>query len=402
MSKAIAWLISCMLTAGLGFSVGWVTQQQRARPAPAAAPAMMPAVNWQRTWDQALRTLTAPERWSELRSIVTQWAEQDASAAVAAVQRLPDASERWSMLPNAVGAWAQRAPRDATDWVLQLEPSALRSESLLVALRELASKDPQTAVAMAAQLPHREQREQLPRVLVQWSQRDLAATMQYLEGLQDVPLRNLTIVGIAGDYGRRDIEAAITWASALPAAQSELALRSVLFALKPQDPARASRMLGILKDADERFLAAREIAESWAESDVTAALAWAFQQPDAAQRTELIEAVFRRWCDFDAAAASQQLAQLQDPVARDAAAVAVATNRFVPIAVAEQAQLIIVDAGRRRKVAEWLYHRLQGYGHDAALVERYRQEAGITSTDTDRETLDEFSAGQGYLPPPAD
>lgn len=389
MTRATAWLISCALAAGVGFAAGRAPPLHSA-PAPAQVTAAKATPNWQQAWEQARGIANAEARATKLRTVAAQWVEQDPGGAAAAMQALPDAPERWALLPDLVERWARRAPRDATEWVLHLEASALRSESLLVALRELAAKDAPAAVAFAAQLPRREQRAQLPRVLVQWAERDLAATMEYLQRLEDAPLRDLTIVGIAADYAQRDVDAAITWASALPAEQSQRALRSVFWALASQDPPRASSMIAALADVDERRLAASEIAARWAGSDPTAALGWAFQEPVAAERTALIEVIFRRWSDYDAAAASRQLVELQDPLARDAAAIAVATNRFVPLALAEQARQMIADVGRKQKVASWLHHRLQGYGYDAALVERYRLEAGIAAEDPDAEIHNEF------------
>jgi hypothetical protein len=371
-------LTSVVLISGLGFVAGWMSHLRWAVAEPAPHVAAAPAVNWQQTWDEALRIPASDVRAEKLRAIVIEWAQESPSAALSGVQRLTDGGERWILLTEAVAGWAQSSPQDAAEWVLELEPSWRRWEPLRAALDGLAAQDPLAAVALAGQLPERERSDALQRSLVRWAKQDLLSAMQYLERLPGSELRDRVILDIASDYAQRDVDAAITWASALPPPQSQGALLRVLDWLIRQDPMRAARMLAILGEGADRRQAARDIAFHWAGSDAPAALAWAFeQQPVAGDRTSLIEAVFKRWCEYDAPAASRQLVELQDPAVRDAAAIAVATNEYVPIALAQQAHQVILDEDLKRKISGLLYNRMEGYGYDAALLERYRQEAGL-------------------------
>jgi hypothetical protein len=376
------------LISALGFAAGWMGHQRWgvAEPVPQAAAA--PALSWAQRWDEGLRIPDAYARATQLHAIAIGWAKESPAVALTAVQRLTDGSDRWMLLTAAVTGWAQQAPQEAADWVLKLEPSSRRSDALTAALDGLAAKDPPAAVALAGQLPQRERGSALQRSLVRWADKDLPSAMQYLERLPDSPMRDLTIVDIARGYAERDLDAAITWGSVLPPAQSAHALRSILDWLTRQDPMRAAGMLAILEDGAERRQAVRAVALNWAGSDAPAALAWALQQPLADDHTSLIEAVFNRWCEYDAAAASRRLLELQDPSLRDAAAIVVATNQYVPIALAQQAHQLILDEGIKRKISGLLYNRMQGYGYDAALLERYRQEAGYRPWASAMQTLD--------------
>src|SRR5687767_6258643 len=117
-SRVMVRLTRFVLISTLGFAAGWMGHQRWGVAVPEPQAEATPAVNWQQSWDEALRTPEESLRATQLRAVAIGWARESPAAALTAVQRLTDGSDRWLLLTAAVTGWAQQAPQEAADWVL--------------------------------------------------------------------------------------------------------------------------------------------------------------------------------------------------------------------------------------------------------------------------------------------
>lgn len=221
--------------------------------------------------------------------------------AVAAASNATDASLSGAIpQPSPVAAPSRRNPRSAAsiEPFLATTNKLERLAQIREAFRQLASGDPSTALQAAKQIKDLNERETALLTLVtEWTQGELRSPLERAQAI--------AMYGVEAGLGlelARNPDLALTWANTLTQGTG----RQVLLA---------------------------QAAVGLAASDPTAAFALGDQLPED-QRRGFLDAVFAGWAGKDTEAALQWANQLSDPAERDAAVAAIRTTAPVGIGTA--------------------------------------------------------------------
>jgi hypothetical protein len=275
--------------------------------------------------------------WSEgrqrdltLRDVFHRWAEIDPEAAIAQAQqvRLPLGI---AAVHAAVSGFVQSDPPRASA-LLAAAPTADQG----AILRVKAFRDAQLAEA-----------------LLNWSEQDPQAAIEFLVQLPPGELGPRTVEDITAAWARRDPVVALGWAAQLsnPLLRAD-ATRGAVSAWTESDPAAAATYVLSLPLGYRRDMLTETVVHRWVQQDPAAAAGWALSQSGVVQGRALV-AVAQGWADNDPPAAAAWSTQLPASHARDQAWKAVASAWSLSNAAA---------------AAEWLGELPPGAGRDAAVL----------------------------------
>jgi RNA polymerase sigma factor (sigma-70 family) len=128
--------------------------------------------------------------------------------------------------------------------------------------------------------------------------------------LVDFPFMGQILAGSIGkEWVRQDPAAALAWAEKLPDTQRGGALVGVLGTLAGTDPARAASLATQLDEGGTRRHVIGDIAQAWAKSSPTEAMAWARSLPGEDGTTAMLKSL-ESWSRNEPAAAASHLDQL--------------------------------------------------------------------------------------------
>jgi hypothetical protein len=167
--------------------------------------------------------------------------------------------------------------------------------------------------------------ELLPRLVAH----DARAAARFAELQEDHYLREISLRLVAQHWSRLDTEAALAWAASLgDPRERDDTISDVTLALAQDDPRRAIAIRERYAGAGARDAALVAMGQQWAMKDFDAALAWAEQQADPTQRTDLLQRLtFVRAETGDHLAAAQLAAdRIADDRARQEALAMVAAH----------------------------------------------------------------------------
>jgi len=154
---------------------------------------------------------------------------------------------------------------------------------------ELVMRDSQAAFAWVEQLQVREDREAaLKQVCLQLAQRDPASAMNAAWRLQlgkwGDKDQTLVLEKLASQWATSDLNSALTWARALPAAEDgrrDHIIKGIASAIASATPADAARLVaGQMTSDSAQFHAALDVLSKWSTNDMAAAKAWLDAFPD--------------------------------------------------------------------------------------------------------------------------
>jgi hypothetical protein len=158
---------------------------------------------------------------------------------------------------------------------------------------------------------------------------DARAAARFAELQEDHYLREISLRLVAQRWARLDTEAALAWAASLgDPRERDDTISDVTLALAQDDPRRAIAIRERYAGAGARDAALVAMGQQWAMKDFDAALAWAEQQADPTQRTDLLQRLtFVRAESGDHLAAAQlAAARIADDRARQEALAMVAAH----------------------------------------------------------------------------
>lgn len=221
--------------------------------------------------DRALEFLDDPPPGIEpqlLISMVTSRAVQDPeqAAEIAGKFLQSDNLQSKAALSQFVSNWMQNQPDSALDWLMS-NNAALDARTISMAASGLASRDVATAVEYIDRIPQQHR--------ASW------------------------ITQIAGQYGRAEPAAALSWVAEYQGQPFyETAFRQVLQAAAQTDPRSAAQQLSQASD-NVQLGAATQVASLWAQQEPRAAVEWAAELSSDEARTQALTTAVGAWANTD-------------------------------------------------------------------------------------------------------
>ena len=231
-------------------------------------------------------------------------------------------------------------------------------------------------MAMAERLSRTEQQRIVPLLLLNWANNDPRSAAAWLEKQDDPQMHRQALMMIASNYAERDGDEALRWGATLSGENSQVVMSQVIQRIAHDDPERAGSMISQMDDGPFRKSAIAAIAQTWAQSDPRAALAWVAKQSSSEATPDLYGSVFGQWAIYDVDAAVSQLNFILDSENRNAAIRGILDSGYVEPDLLDRLYQRLEGAEARRLVAGQVYYRLREV--DSRAAERYRIEAGIT------------------------
>jgi hypothetical protein len=274
----------------------------------------------------------------------------------------PPSRQRDLTLRDVYKRWGEIEPRAALTQAQQVK-MPLGLGAIHAAVRGFVESDPARACAMLAAPPAADQGAilrvktfrdgQLAEALLNWSEQDPQAAIEFLLQLPPGDLGPRTVTDVTTAWARQDPVVALGWASQLanPLLRAD-ATRGAVSAWTETEPAAAASYVSSLPPGFQRDMLTETVVHDWVQQDPSAAASWASAQTGVTQGRAL-EAVASGWADNDAPAAAAWVVQLPAGRVRDTAWEAVATAWSLN----DSAAAVV-----------WLGELPPGTGRDAAIV----------------------------------
>jgi len=126
------------------------------------------------------------------------------------------------------------------------------------------------------------------------------------------------MAGVATSWAQTDPQAAMAWATTLPPSVRNVVLANAVRVFASQDPQAASAYFATMPNGGyNRSMIISDIAESWANTDPAATLAWVSSAATGQTRDQEMQKVLNQMGQTDPAGAAAYLAQLPDGSMRD-------------------------------------------------------------------------------------
>jgi hypothetical protein len=151
--------------------------------------------------------------------------------------------------------------------------------------------DPRAALATA--LGYRDiglRNREFARLLQLWIARDLEAALAYVRSMPRGAAFSEGLLLVLDAVSRRDVDRALALAAELATTRDDRNFYSAFFdRLAQENIAKATAKLALVPAGEARENATRAVASLWARTDPAAALAWAKNLPEAADRNAALE-----------------------------------------------------------------------------------------------------------------
>jgi hypothetical protein len=259
---------------------------------------------------------------SILRSVAGAWSKDEPRAAIAWIERLTrqvDRDNAWagfSLDARTLGAEA------SIQLLKEIGSDNRRAQVAAQMARDWARDNAQAALAWAQQLPEGAVRNGALRpVLEEWAAINPSQVVAYLTANPTVDPKSDLLPGAAGLWATRDSAEALQWLQSLPSglARDEIVNQMARGLREVVEPAKATQLLGFIESPLQRQELVREIAGRWAASDAPTAAQWLGQLPDAASQIQGHHSIARQWAFTDREATARWMETLPSGAARDAA-----------------------------------------------------------------------------------
>lgn len=235
----------------------------------------------------------------ELSPLLRSWMSRNSTAALAWLDRLPDASLRAEVLDNAVHEAGYRAPSQALALASHLPAGAPREQKLSELFAQWSERDPDAALAWldgpegdafaatpGAQAAH----------IGALARHDPATALAHWQSLASEELRRATAPAIARAWSVAAPDAATAWLFAQIPEGPHIDDRETRSRLAPaQNSAETARTL----EHWTQLLALKQSSSAWIARDPAGYLAWAESHPSPVQRQAALHAL--AWPDHPAA-----------------------------------------------------------------------------------------------------
>jgi hypothetical protein len=186
----------------------------------------------------------------------------------------------------------------------------------------LSARSPKEMAELAAQFndlpPGRETKTKITTFFTAWAHLDARAALTAAISLKTTDAKDAAIAAVvrgADAIAAKSLVEVVSQlpSDALPAWQKTKSLNGALSKWSEVEPAAAAKFLDQIPTKDRELLGARMmIAQNWAASDPTAALAWAAAQGDGREARISMSGVIAGWWDADPRAAEAYVAEHAD------------------------------------------------------------------------------------------
>ncbi len=216
--------------------------------------------------------------------------QPDATLSTETADSSPEATvSRMAPAPRPIASPAREsaAPRPPVEEPIVETNKVERLAQIRETFHALATGDPTTALRGARQIGDETQRETaLLALITEWTHGELRSPRERA--------RDITMYGLEAGLGMelaKNPDLAVLWANELTDGPARAAvLQQTAIALAASDPASAFALSQQLPEGERRKFSDSVIA-GWASKDTEAALQWANQSPDAAQRDAALQAI---------------------------------------------------------------------------------------------------------------
>lgn len=249
----------------------------------------------------AASALALPEsatRVDAVSAAARVWAGADGRAALAWAKQIPEPHEREAVTDAVMGALCASDPRLALATVMQLPEGPARALKLTDTIRKIAPQHPEMAIEMVALLPAgRTTNRAVVELSTELAKVDAASAALLLDALPVGGWRNEASDEIAKEWAVQDRDAALAWAAQLPGR----ALFDILVNWSEADPAAAVAWAA----AHGKTGAFATLGAAWARRNHDAAIAWAQALPKDRTRDGVISQLVQGVANSDPARAAK-------------------------------------------------------------------------------------------------
>ena len=325
------------------------------------------------------------------------WGRQDAQAALAGLEELPELGNPQGCIVNGwpvyrvVEGWAQADPHAAFAWAAANGETAFLSPPL----QAIAQSNVAEALGLAEQMEGDPRRRAVATVLHVWAEDDPYTAAAWLADADPEDAAR-AFFAVARAWAGASPGQALDWLHTLPAHLQREATSPVIDVAAQASPVAATGLLDRIHDPELRAQATQTLVARWARSAPGDAQRWIAHAVEDEARRALYVRLFASWAERDREDAANELREIANPQHRDAATFAIlyTTARDLGLAVrraeregqpaaglggdidfSEELYGRIRDAEVQQEAAKLLHETLDDVAPERA--ERYRVLAGV-------------------------
>ena len=246
--------------------------------------------------------------------------ERMVSSDPASAAQLIDEMPRSSItmaIDTVVHRWSQSDPQAAADWLASKDAQIARQGWPALA-QAWGRRDLDAASTYADNLTGTARTAFLRGLAAATAGMPAGTTQAWLSSYRDDPVYADLVRGVAGQLAHQDIRAAMSLIEDLPTEQRLRSYGSVIPMLAMQDPEAAVDLVDQLEDDDVRSSLIPMVVSMWAQNDARAALDWAADRPRGQTRDSAISQIANALVWIDPDLAIDAIDQVDDPQVRKA------------------------------------------------------------------------------------
>ena len=235
-------------------------------------------------------------------SLVSAAAAFSPEQTLARIVAMKDRRARYQMLGALMQSWLLRDPEAAMTALAEAGVRGLDRQSVLRrALNGMAESHPTESFELLTKHPEIAGEGLYRDIFARWGQgRSAPEAMAAINGLTSHAWRREAIGGLAESLGERDLEAALKWAKDLGnPAERDHALRQALEQNLNRDPQRVAAEWGQIQGDVAKTEMAEQLARSWSRRDPDAALEWANRALTGQARERAVGQIAETWMRRD-------------------------------------------------------------------------------------------------------
>jgi hypothetical protein len=158
-----------------------------------------------------VQTLPEVDQADAIESVAPALAQNNAADALDWAQRLPNANARQIALREVVGRWADNQPEEAARWALAEPESAVRVEHIRIVTTQWLAGDPENAARWVQTLAGPARDAAVDLVADELASQNPAQAVSWAESIGTPELRNTRLEDVATAWLKTDPSAARTW-----------------------------------------------------------------------------------------------------------------------------------------------------------------------------------------------
>ncbi|YCM43017.1 hypothetical protein V2O64_17045 [Verrucomicrobiaceae bacterium 227] len=246
---------------------------------------------------------------SHLAITIRQLAKSDFATARLAVQNISDKGLKTTALTQLIDAAIEFAPQSVAELIEEAksQPIVNSFQSYGGYYEGNWGSHPWGSSFQSAFVPN--------YAISKWADKDPAAAEAYAMGLTDPDQRRIALLNIASAKARADLDGALVWARGLTGGlEREQSIASILQASAYKDPVKVAGMLDQISDPNQKVSIINNIAQSWMKLDPIAGLAWIQSLPSGGGKHQALANALRIVSENDPRAGVALLDQLPSSI----------------------------------------------------------------------------------------